>query len=76
MGSCFGAESYESAFQRPRTVHFSGKQCHIGYGCSGKMPTVPGSIVSMTYILNPFFMDCVGKTVRVVGGEELLLIEH
>lgn len=40
------------------------------------MPTVPGSIVSKTYILNLFFMDGVGKMVRVVGGEELLLIKH
>lgn len=76
MGSYLGAESYKSAFQRPRTVHLSGKQSHTGQGCSGKMSTVPGSIVSKTYILNLVFMDCVGKMVRVVGGEELLLIKH
>lgn len=76
MESYLGAESYKSAFQRPGTVHLSGKQSHTGQIWSGKMPTVPGSIVSKTYILNLLFMDCVGRMVRVVGGEELLLIEH
>lgn len=77
MGSCIGAESSKSALYKGVELSSpQGSKAMLGVDALGKkMPRVPGYIVSKTYILNPVCHGPCGMA-RVVGGEELLLVEH
>lgn len=76
MGSCIGAESSKSALYKSVEVSSpQGSKAILGVDALGRCPGSLDPLSARPVILNPVCHGSRGMA-RVVGGEELLLVEH